>query len=122
MKGPLVQAKLTLAVGKLETVLSADDGIQRLLGFSAEDLLGSKVKLRDRIHHDDADIAASLFAPVTQTESGTFNIRLRHADGCIRCITGRFTKRPALGRVGHPSNWCCRMPRACLCNSVSLPV
>lgn len=77
-------------------MLSVDDGIGPLLGFSAEDFLASRVSLKDRIHPDDADIAARLFSPQIEDDSGTFNIRLRHADGRIRCVRGEYSRGPSL--------------------------
>jgi len=92
MTGPLVQAKLRLALDERLTVLAVDDGIERLLGLRAEEFLGSRVSLKERIHADDADIASLLFSPHIEDKSGSFNIRLRHADGRIRCVRGRYTK------------------------------
>ena len=95
MTGPLVQAKLRLALDDCLTVLAVDDGIERLLGLRAEDFLTSRVNLKDRVHADDADIAGMLFSPQLDKESGSFNIRLRHADGQIRCIKGQFSRESA---------------------------
>ncbi len=95
MDGPLVQATLRLALDERQTVLSADDGLEPLLGFSADDFLSSRVSLKDRIHQGDADIAALLFSSLAENESGAFNIRLRHADGRIRCVSGSYRKQLA---------------------------
>ena len=64
-----------------------------MLGFSREEFLTSKVHFRDRIHPEDAGVVDSLFSPNLEKRSGAFNIRLRHADGRIRCIKGRYTKK-----------------------------
>ncbi len=93
MDGPLVQAMLRLALDERQTVLSVDGGIEALLGFSANDFLNATVRLKDRIHTGDADIAALLFSSL-ENNSGNFNIRLRHADGQIRCVRGEYTKQP----------------------------
>jgi len=95
MNGPLVQAKLRLALDDRLTVLAVDDGIEQLLGLRAEDFLTSRVSLKDLIHADDADIAGMLFSPHSEGKSGTFNIRLRHADGRIRCVKGQFSRESA---------------------------
>jgi diguanylate cyclase (GGDEF)-like protein/PAS domain S-box-containing protein len=95
MTGALVQAKLRFALDEHWRVLSVDDGIESLLGFSAGDFLRSAVNLRDRIHADDSDIANLLFSPPLEDKSGTFNFRLRHADGLIRCVRGEYRKTPA---------------------------
>ncbi len=75
-------------------LVSVSADVKALLGFTREEFLAAKVRLADRIHADDADIKASLFSPKTENPTGTFNIRLRHADGRIRCINGEFTKTP----------------------------
>ena len=95
MTGASVEAKLRFALDACLTVQSVESGIEQLIGFSAEDFLSSRVKLPDRIHADDADIAGLLFSPDNQDTSGTFNIRLRHADGRIRCVRGEYRKTPA---------------------------
>jgi diguanylate cyclase (GGDEF)-like protein/PAS domain S-box-containing protein len=95
MTGPLIQAEFRLALDERLKVLSVSTGIDALLGISAEDFLASRVSLKDRIHADDADIAGMLFSPTAENDSGTFNIRLRHADGKIRCVRGQYTREPA---------------------------
>jgi hypothetical protein len=100
MSGAPVEAKIRLALDEHLTVLSAGCGVETLLGFSAEDFLTSKVSLKDRIHSDDGDIAGVLFSPNSKDRSGTFNIRLRHADGTIRCVKGQYSKEPANGGEG----------------------
>lgn len=72
--------------------LSADESIYDLLGFSANDFLTGKASLQSRIHKDDQDIAAVLFSGEPNTNSHSFNFRLRHADGRIRCIKGEYSK------------------------------
>ena len=97
MNGAPVQSKIRIALDEHLTLLSVSDGIESLLGFSTEDFLKSRVSLRDRIHADDADIADMLFSPTLEEDTGTFNIRLRHADGRIRCIRGEFVREAAKG-------------------------
>jgi diguanylate cyclase (GGDEF)-like protein/PAS domain S-box-containing protein len=92
MTGPLIQAEFRLALDERLTVLSVGTGIDALLGISAEDFLNSRVSLKDRIHTDDADIAGILFSPESEDKSGTFNFRLRHADGKIRCVRGQYSR------------------------------
>ena len=98
-----VEAKLRLALDEHLKVLSVSDGIEALLGFSAEDFLAFRVSVKDRIHKDDADIAGMLFSSPIENKSGTFNIRLRHADGRIRCIKGQYSKEPAKRGSGSRS-------------------
>jgi len=64
-------------------VVLAVSGSEALLGYPSlpgQDFLGL-------IHPDDADVAQRLFAAGTQLPS-ICNIRLRHADGRIRCCRG----------------------------------
>ena len=37
----------------------------------------------------------NIFSNCLEIRTGCFNVRLRHADGRIRCVKGRFTKTPA---------------------------
>lgn len=76
------------------TVVSVGDRIHELLGFKAEDFITGKVSLKDRIHAHDQNIADDLFSTGTDQTSGTFNIRVRQANGRIRCIKGHYTKEP----------------------------
>jgi diguanylate cyclase (GGDEF)-like protein/PAS domain S-box-containing protein len=82
--------RLTLTDGL--PVISVSGGVQALLGFTPEEFLSSAVSLKDRVHPDDSDIAAALFSPEGQSQPSSFNIRLRHADGRIRCVRGQYTK------------------------------
>jgi diguanylate cyclase (GGDEF)-like protein/PAS domain S-box-containing protein len=88
----MLEANIRLALTEQLPALAAGEGVSELLGFSPADFLSSRVRLRDRIHADDSDIAEMLFSTDIQVPSGTFNIRLRHADGRIRCIRGNYTK------------------------------
>lgn len=66
-------------------VLTISDSIQKLLGFSPDDYLTGKVSLKEQIHPDDLDIADILFS-TENLSSNVANIRLRQANGRIRCI------------------------------------
>lgn len=67
-------------------VLCTVEGSLELLGFPPADLLADPGLLPRLIHADDADLAAALFAD--DAPPSVFNIRLRHADGRIRCCRG----------------------------------
>jgi diguanylate cyclase (GGDEF)-like protein/PAS domain S-box-containing protein len=95
MIGLPVQAKLRLALDDGMTLLSVDAGIEAVLGFCAGAFRTGEVSFRDRIHCDDADLVAKLSSPTVEDESGTVNLRLRHADGRIRCVRVSFAKTPA---------------------------
>lgn len=92
MDGATVQVNLRLALNEPRTVLSVSTGLESLLGYTAEDFLSGRVSLAERIHRADADIAAHLFSAKGEPGAGSFNLRLRHADGSIRCVRGQYTK------------------------------
>jgi diguanylate cyclase (GGDEF)-like protein/PAS domain S-box-containing protein len=97
MNHPMLEAKLRLGLTDRLPVLAVSDGIETLLGFKADEFLLAKVSLKDRIHPHDSDIAAVLFSPEIASQPGQFNIRLRHADGRIRCIKATCAKAAAPG-------------------------
>jgi len=102
MNGLPIQAKFCLALNDRMTMLSVDAGIEALLGFDAPAFLTGEVNLRDRIHPDDADVAVRLFSQAATDGSGIVNLRLRHANGRIRCVRGSFNKtqgKPGGSRV-----------------------
>ena len=75
--------------------VSVDGDVERLLGFLPAAFLRGEVSLASLIHHGDRDIADTLFAnPLVAPDllRGTFNIRLRHADGRIRCVRGEYAR------------------------------
>jgi len=88
----LLEASLQLTLTGTISLLSVSDGIEALLGFTATDYLSSKVTLQSQIHNDDQDIVEALFSTDISEPYTTFNIRIRHADGRIRCIKGTATK------------------------------
>ena len=96
MEGPLLEAIFRLALTERLPVLAASDSVEALLGFKPEDFLASRVRLEDLIHPDDCDIADVLFGrekpEQTQAIPSSFNLRIRHADGRIRCIRGQATR------------------------------
>jgi hypothetical protein len=87
------EVRINLSQASPCVVLFVSGSIDALLGFNADDFLTGKVTLQSRIHAHDQDIANVLFSNEIHPASGTFNIRLRHADGRIRCIKGQYTKK-----------------------------
>jgi diguanylate cyclase (GGDEF)-like protein/PAS domain S-box-containing protein len=65
---------------------------QRLLGFDAQAFRAGTVDLRACIHVDDSDIAARLFAPQAAATRQLVNLRLRQANGRIRCVKCSYEK------------------------------
>jgi len=94
----VLEASVSLALKELLPIVSVADSIEALLGFTADDYLSGRVSLKQHIHPHDSDIADMLFSSDDPGASGTFNIRLRHANGRIRCLRGQFNK--ALGAEG----------------------
>ncbi|MDP3702253.1 MAG: PAS domain S-box protein [Hylemonella sp.] len=94
----VLEARLSLALRDLLPILSVTESIEALLGFTPDDYLSARVSLPQQVHPHDTDIADMLFSSGDPGTSGTFNIRLRHADGRIRCIRGEYSK--AVGAEG----------------------
>ena len=92
MKSGVLEASIRVALTDRLVVLSVSDGMEALFGFKPEDLLSARVSLKDQIHPHDRDIADALFSTQIMHQSGTFNIRVRQANGRIRCIKGHYLK------------------------------
>lgn len=89
----LLEADIHISLSTPMSVLSVSDSIENLLGFKADAFLTGDVSLASCIHPNDQDIADELFSSDISTPSGTFNIRLRQANGLICCIKGHYTKK-----------------------------
>jgi diguanylate cyclase (GGDEF)-like protein/PAS domain S-box-containing protein len=76
-------------------IVSASEDTEALLGFRPANFLTAKIDLRSRVHPEDAGLAASLFSPEDGETSGSVNLRIRHADGRIRCFKVRYAKKRA---------------------------
>jgi len=88
----VLEAVFQIALSAPPRTLEVSGDIDGLLGFSADDFLNGRFALHDRIHADDADIAASLFAIAPDAHEGSFNLRLRQASGRIRCVKALYAK------------------------------
>lgn len=97
MPNAVIQATLRLMLPEGLTAVSVSDGIEVLLGFTPDAFLAGRVRLRDRFHPHDQDIADTLFGPDRAPTAGTFNCRLRQANGRIRLVRGEYRKRVAEG-------------------------
>jgi len=91
----VIEARLCIDLGAELRVLSAEAGASHILGYSAEDLVSGLVRIKHLIHPDDSDVAAQLFSPVLAPEPSTANLRIRHADGRIRCVRAEYSRRAA---------------------------
>ena len=89
-----LEARFSVALSASPTVLSVRGSIEPLLGFSPEDFLDGAVSLRDRIHADDSDLADILFSRAAPIAAGVLNLRLRQANGRIRCVRCEYERRP----------------------------
>ncbi len=89
----MLEAKICLALTDQISVLSVSESIEDLLGFSVDDFISARVSLKDLIHPHDIDISEVLFSRGSHHTPGPFNIRIRQANGRIRCIRGFCEKR-----------------------------
>jgi diguanylate cyclase (GGDEF)-like protein/PAS domain S-box-containing protein len=71
-------------------VVSASESIEGLLGYTVRQLVGGPVSWQALVHPEDQDLATQLMAPDLPLPNGSFNLRLRHADGRIRCVRSDY--------------------------------
>ena len=88
----ILEARFRIALAQPLTVLAVSSTVDDLLGYKQDDFVSGKRSLQSLIHPHDQDIAEALFSSETQSTPTNFNIRLRHADGRIRCIKGQYSK------------------------------
>jgi PAS domain S-box-containing protein len=81
-------------------VLSVNDDVCTLLGFAPEAFIAGTVSLMQRIHAHDQDLVERLLAPHAGAGPEAINLRVRHADGRIRCVLCEFHK--TAGTPGTP--------------------
>jgi len=86
-------AIMRFALANPVQVLSVCDWVQALTGFPREDWLSSRVTLSDRVHSEDRELIGLLYSPDLSRPAGSMNIRLRHADGRIRCLHASYAKQ-----------------------------
>lgn len=101
---PLLDVRIRIDQSDPGRTLSVDGSVEPLLGFRPEAFLSGEVSLVSLIHPGDRDIAEVLFsesANAPDSARGTFNIRLRQANGRIRCVRGAYVKSP--GGNGLPA-------------------
>ncbi|TCJ14703.1 EAL domain-containing protein [Parasulfuritortus cantonensis] len=67
-------------------ILSVAGATEALFGYAAAALRDGHADLLQRIHADDRDVAAALFG--AGEPPAECNLRVRHADGRIRCLSG----------------------------------
>jgi len=91
-QGPMLDVTFCFALKFPPQLLSAGEDVEALLGFSREEFLTARVQPQDRIHPADAGLAETLFSQNSTDIAGSVNLRIRHADGRIRCLKARFAK------------------------------
>jgi PAS domain S-box-containing protein len=85
-----MEAIVGIALWPARRVMSVGEGIAALLGYAPAQWLDGSVDLADRVHPDDQDLAERLFATVDCPDPQALNLRLRHADGRIRCLRAEY--------------------------------
>jgi hypothetical protein len=90
-----MEASFCISLAPAPQLLSVSDGVAALLGLAPAEFVSGAVSLVQRIHPHDQDIAERLFADFDSPELEAVNLRLRHADGRIRCVRGEFRKTRA---------------------------
>jgi len=76
-----------------ETLLSADNNLYQMLGYTFDELKQSKQPFSTLIHIDDADITKALFSLEPQETVTSINFRLRHSNGKIICLLANYQKK-----------------------------
>jgi diguanylate cyclase (GGDEF)-like protein/PAS domain S-box-containing protein len=97
MKLGLLEATVRLMLADRFPVLSADDGIEGLLGFKAAEFLSGNIQLRDLVHPQDREVAESLFSATKPQQFGSLVLRLRQSNGRIRVVEVEFQRERAGG-------------------------
>ncbi|MFW5426986.1 MAG: PAS domain S-box protein [Methylophagaceae bacterium] len=88
----ILETSFRISLSEPISVLSVSGNPEGLLGFKQEELLSGHVSLASRIHDHDHDIADELFSSSNNKLSGIINLRIRQANGRIRCTKGIYTK------------------------------
>jgi PAS domain-containing protein len=97
VQGPMSDATFCFVLKSPPQLVSAGEGVEALLGYTQEEFLTANVQLKDRIHPEDAGLAETLFSQDGTNTSGSVNLRIRHADGRIRCLKVRYAKAHTRG-------------------------
>jgi PAS domain S-box-containing protein len=95
----VLEAVFRIALTDPPRIAAASESVFDLLGFRADDFLDGRIALRDRIHRDDREIADRIFDPTPDDSAHEVNVRLRQANGRIRCIRARYSRTAEDGRV-----------------------
>ena len=92
-KAPFLDVRFRIERSDPARTVSVDGCVERLLGFRPEAFLSGEVSLVSLIHQGDQDVADVVFSDQSNAPDsarGTFNIRLRQANGRVRCVRGEY--------------------------------
>lgn len=90
--GTMSNLTFCFALDDVPRMISVRGSTEAILGYSQREFSTAKVHLRDLLHQDDTEAGECIFSPDFESRSGCLNLRLRHADGRIRCVKGHYTK------------------------------
>jgi len=105
VQGQMSDATFCFALNSPLRLVSVGEDVEALLGCAPEEYLTARMQLKDRIHPEDADLFESMFSRKNANTSGSVNLRIRHADGRIRCVKARYAKTHARGHGPKLELW-----------------
>ena len=82
----MLEADFRLALMEKLDVLSVSERVEELLGYKPQEFLSSAISLEGLVHPDDLAAVRQLFSSSAREDSGELNVRVRPADGRIRCM------------------------------------
>ncbi|HET7102743.1 MAG TPA: PAS domain S-box protein, partial [Terracidiphilus sp.] len=88
--GPRAYFRIQVEAGL--RVVAAEGCVRELLGYEAGDFVSPRVLLLDRVHRDDVELAGRLLRGEADTGIHPCNLRVRHADGRMRCLRGEWVR------------------------------
>jgi PAS domain S-box-containing protein len=88
-----LEIRLRILLTDPPSVFEASGDLAEVVGYPQHALVSGEIPLRSRIHPDDADVAERVFAATQSGAEQIVNLRLRHADGRIRCLKATYVRR-----------------------------
>jgi diguanylate cyclase (GGDEF)-like protein/PAS domain S-box-containing protein len=88
-----LEARVALRLTPPVKVVSVGAEIEALLGDAPAEYLSGRLSLRDRVHPGDRDLADALFDGEGPLGPGVVHLRIRHANGRIRCVRCVYERR-----------------------------
>ena len=91
------------------TVISVVGDVEAMLGYSAGSLLGGAVTIPALIHPDDQDVLDSMLSiqpeSALQPHQHVCNLRMRQANGRIRCLVVEYSQVPSADGIVLNLRW-----------------